>query len=582
MRGAGIIRIMNRKKLIDIAIYIGLIVVFLAPRLSGIGDFVTLDEPSWLSQGANFYYALGQREFENTVYEYQPAVTTMAIISAAMLLYFPEYRGFGQGYLSYEKGLIDPFMVSHGKDPLMLLAYSRIIQVFVILVLFLLLYFLLQKFIPKWAAAFSALFVTFDPYYLGLTRMLTHEAMVALFVLVSLLALLVYVMKERKFIYLLISGMAAGFAQLSKSSAIAMLAGVGIVLLVQLIEERRQGWGRAFLRSVKTFAIWFALLALTYFIFWPGMWVAPGKMLYQVYGNAFSYAFQGARLTVTEDLDVSQFSLDTTSTGVWDIAKVLLYRTTPLTWLGFLLGIALPFTRDPERVRQNRVLFTLMAVNALAFILLIGLAQGRNSPHYILSSYVSVNLLAALGWLSALGWLANRFPLRKMQVQYVGLALVLMLQAASALSFFPYYFTYRNPILQTAGWYGEYPQKPYGEALETAAQYLSQQPDAADSTVFSYYSRGCFSYFYPGKTISFRPYYIDGEHNEDLLNNLRASDYLVIYYANQIQMEKYHPFINILATVEPLHVIWMDGYEYVRIYKVDTLPPEIFEALANL
>ncbi|MFM8424104.1 MAG: hypothetical protein ACKOBL_02910, partial [Chloroflexota bacterium] len=82
---------MNRSKSLDIAIYIGLIVVFLAPRLPSIGSFVTLDEPSWLSQGANFYYALGQREFENTVYEYQPAVTTMEIISLGMLLYFPEY-----------------------------------------------------------------------------------------------------------------------------------------------------------------------------------------------------------------------------------------------------------------------------------------------------------------------------------------------------------------------------------------------------------------------------------------------------------------------------------------------------------
>jgi len=573
---------MNRNKLTDVLIYLGLIAVFLAPRLAKIDSFVTLDEPHWLSMGANFYYALGQREFENTVYEYQPAVTTMAIIAFAMFLYFPEYRGFGQGYLSYEKGLLDPFMMKYGYDPLKLLEYSRTIQVVVLLVLFLLLYFLLQKFIPKWAAAFAALFVTFDPYYLGLTRMLTHEAMVALFVLVSLLALAVYFMKDRKFIFLLISGMAAGFAQLSKSSAIAMLAGVGILFLVQLVEERGQGWGRAVVNAFKTFGIWFAALALTYFVFWPGMWVAPGKMLYQVYGNAFSYAFQGARLTVTEDLNVSEFSLDTTSTGVWDIAKVLLYRTTPFTWLGFLLGIALPFTQNRERARQNRVLFTLLAVNALAFILLIGLAQGRNSPHYIASSYVSVNLLAALGWMSALSWLAERHPLRKLQIQYAGLALVLMLQVGSALSFFPYYYTYRNPMLQALGWYSEYPQKPYGEALEIAAQYLAQQPNAAESTVFSYYSRGCFSFYYPGNTISFRPYYIDGDHAEDLLGNLRASDYLVVYYANQIQMEKYHPFINILETVEPFHAIWMDGYEYVRIYKVDSLPKDIFERLADL
>jgi hypothetical protein len=571
-----------QQKIKDVLIYVLLAVVFLAPRLPKIDSFVTLDEPSWLSQGANFYYALGQREFENTVYEYQPAVTTMWIISFAMLAYFPEYRGLGQGYLDYEKGRLDPFMIEHGYDPLVLLTYSRVIQVIVLLILFLLMYFLLQKFIPKWAAAFSALFVTFDPYYLGLTRMMTHEAMVALFVLVSLLALAVYLMKDHRFIFLLISGVSAGFAQLSKSSAIAMLAGVGILLLVRLIDERKRGLGNALWDVTKSFMIWLAVLVVTYCVFWPGMWVDPGKMLYQVYGNAFSYAFQGARLTVTEDLDVAEFSLNTAPTGIWDIVKVLVYRTTPFTWMGVLLGLALPFIRNREQIRQNQVLFTLLVVNTLAFIFLIGLAQGRNSPHYILSSYVSVNLLAAFGWMSVLGWIVDRFPKRKIQIQYVGLTLILALQIGSAVSFFPYYFTYRNPILQSAGWYSDYPQKPYGEALEIAAQYLSELPDAAESTAFVYYSRGCFSYFYPGKAISFRPYYIDGEHAEDLLNNLQASDYLVVYYANQIQMEKYHPFINILEAVEPLQVIWMDGYEYVRIYKVDTLTPDVLEALANL
>ena len=113
----------------------------------------------------------------------------------------------------------------------MLLTYARLIQVFVILVLFLLLYHLLQRFLPKIGAAFAVVFVAFDPYYLGLTRMLTHEAMVALFVLVSLMALAVYLLRDHRVVFLLISGVAAGFAQLTKSSAIAMLAGVGILLL---------------------------------------------------------------------------------------------------------------------------------------------------------------------------------------------------------------------------------------------------------------------------------------------------------------------------------------------------------------
>ena len=573
---------MNRNKIIDIAIYIALIVVFLAPRTPMIGSFVTLDEPSWLSQGANFYYALGQREFENTVYEYQPAVTTMWIISIAMLIYFPEYRGFGQGYLDYEKGRLDPFMYSHGQDPLVLLQIARLIQVLLVVALFIILYYLLQRLIPKLPAAFAVLIASFDPFFLGQSRLLNHEAMLSLFVVVSLLAFVIYLSQGRKFVFLLISAIAAGLAQLTKSSAIAMLAPIGVLLLIQIFQEGQNGILRALTSNTKIFFLWFVVLIVTYFVFWPGMWVAPGKMLYEVYGNAFSYAFQGARLKVTEQLDVSQFNLNANFAGIWEVTKVLIWRTTPLTWLGILFGFALPFTPRRELVRPNRQLFTLMLTTAAAFIFLFGIAQGRNSPHYILSSYLSLNLLAGLGWYYFVQGLANRFIFLSGYGKYALLTLVLLSQVWSAVSYFPYYFTYRNPILYSFGWYRNYPNFPYGEGLEFAAQYLAELPNAEATSVFSYYSRGCFSYFYPGKSISFRPYYVDGDHAEDLLNNLQASDYLVVYYANQSQLEKYSPFLDVLSAVEPIHVIWMNGYEYVQIYKVDSIPPEIFEALADL
>jgi hypothetical protein len=573
---------MDRKKIAESVLYIALIVAILVPRLPSLGAFATLDEPYWLSMGANFYYALGQREFQNTVYEYQPAVTTMWIVAAAMLVYFPEYRGMGQGYLDYNKGWLDPFMIEHGKDPLVLLYDARLIQIFVILGLFLLLYYLFQRFIPKLGAVFVLIFASFDPYYLGITRLLTHEGLVSLFVLVSLMALAVYLFRDRKILFLLISGVAAGFAQLTKSSAIAMLAGIGILLLMQIIQERQLGWGKAFLNNAKVLVIWLVFLIITYVIFWPGMWVAPGKMLYEVYGNAFSYAFQGARLKVTGDLSVSRFNLNLNLAPIWNLTSVLLYRTTPLTWLGVLLGFTLPFTRDQELVRPNRLLFTMLLTNAVAFILMIGIAQGRNSPHYILTSYLSLNLLAGLGWFYFLRWIASRFSAKQIQLQYAGLVMILLLQVWNAAPFFPYYFTYRNPILYSAGWYSNRPQKPYGETLELAAQYLAGLPNAENSTALVYYSRGCFSYFYPGKTTGFRPYYVDGTHATDLLNSIRSADYLVVYYANQGQIEKYQAYLDILSTVEPIHVIWMDGYEYIRIYKVTSFPPEIFKALANL
>ena len=577
-----IIRIMPRNRITDILIYIVLIVVLLTPRISKIDSFVTLDEPSWLSQGANFYYAVAQREFENTVYEYQPAVTTMWIIAFGMLVYFPEYRALEQGYLNYEKGILDPFMIEHGQDPLVLLTYARVIQVFIILILFLVLYYLLQRLVSKPIALFTVLFASFDPFHLGQSRLLDHEAMLSLFVMISIFALAIYLSQGRRFIFLILSGIAAGFAQLTKSSAIAILVPIGILMLMQIIQERKEGLTKTIIDNSNTFAIWIFSLVVTYFIFWPGMWVAPGKMLYEVYGNAFSYAFQGARLTVTEELDVAQFDLGKLS-GIWEVAKVLVYRMTPFTWLGVLLGFAIPFTRDRELVRPYRQLFTLLVTTAIAFIFMIGIAQGRNSPHYILTSYLALNLLAGLGWFHFIKWLAGFFAsIRIQQMQYAGMFLLLILQIWSAASFFPYYFTYQNPLYFETGKDRDFPQFAYGEGLELAAQYLATLPNAKDLTVLSYYGRGCFSYFYPGQTIAFRPFWVDGEHAEDLLRVVQSADYLVIYNANQGQLEKYSAYLNILSTVEPLQEVWLDGMRYVIIYQVDDLPESVFEALSNL
>jgi 4-amino-4-deoxy-L-arabinose transferase-like glycosyltransferase len=570
---------MDRKKQIEVLVYIILIVALFVPRAIAVDSFATLDEPYWLSMGANFYYALGQREFQNTVYEYQPAVTTMWIVTAAMLFYFPQYRSLGQGYLEYEKGMLDPFMLKHGMSPLELLRDARLIQVVVIVILFLLLYYLLQRLIPKPIVFFAVLFAAFDPYFLGMSRLLNHEAMLSLFVIVSVLAFLIYFSQGRKTIFLLISGVAAGLAQLTKSSAIVVLMPIGVVLLMQVIEQWRDGFSKAVWNPAKVFLIWLFVLVGTYIVFWPGMWVAPGKMLYQVYGNAFSYTFQGARLTVTENLDTSEFNLDTNVSGFVELFKVILWRTTPLTWLGVLLGFSLPFTRDRELVRPNRQLFTLLLVTAAAFILMFGIAQGRNSPHYLLACYLALNLLAGLGWFHAIKWVARRITAYSGQIQYAGLTLLILAQAWSALSFYPYYYSYRNPILYAAGWYTKYPQKPYGEGLELAAQYLSGLPNAKDSTTLVYYARACFSYFYPGETTRFKPYYADAGHEKELVSAITSADYLVLYYANQGKMERYARLFDALSAVTPLHEIWMDGYKYVVIYKVDEIPQTVFEAL---
>jgi hypothetical protein len=144
--------------------------------------------------------------------------------------------------------------------------------------------------------------------------------------------------------------------------------------------------------------------------------------------------------------------------------------------------------------------------------------------------------------------------------------------------YYPYYYTYRNPVLYAVGGHPQFPQFSYGEGLELAAQYLASLPNAADSTAIVFYSRGCFSYFYPGNTTRFKPYYVDAGHEQDLVDSVRSADYLVLYYASQGALDKYQPLLKTLSVVRPIHEVWLDDYKYVVIYQVDALPSEVYEA----
>jgi hypothetical protein len=157
-----------------IAVVLALLVLTAIPRLVGINLFATIDEPFWLTAGSDFYYALGQRAFANTVYDYHPAVTTMWLVTTAMLVYFPQYRGLGQGYFDVYKDSLERFLLSHGHTPLGLLTAARILQTALIVLLLLVLFWLLRRLLGDKVAVAGILLISFDPFFLGHSRLLNH------------------------------------------------------------------------------------------------------------------------------------------------------------------------------------------------------------------------------------------------------------------------------------------------------------------------------------------------------------------------------------------------------------------------
>ncbi len=563
-----------KSRLVQIIFILILGALLVIPRVIAIDRFATVDEPYWLTAGSYFYFALGQRAFANTVYDYHPAVTTMWIIALGMLIYFPQYRGFGQGYFDVYKDSLERFLLAHNHTPLGLLTVSRLVQTVVIVFLLFVLFWFLRRLFGNKIATAGILLASFDPFFLGHSRLLNHEGNLSLVVLISLLALVIHLFFEKKPVYLLISGAAAGFAQLTKSSSIVLVPLIGLLFLVEIFFHRDVSWRKRVLKNLYEFLTWFGMLGVVYFVFWPGMWVAPGEMLYQVFGNALSYAFEGSRLSVTGGVQPAEFQPHLSD--IVDYIQSVLWRTTPLVWIGALLSLVPLFRQKWE---QRFTLISIFLIGLL-FILLFGIASGRNSAHYVLTAYVSLDILAAVGWVYGVELLSGHLPPGTRRVlPLVVLGIVITAQAGSAFAFFPYYYTYYNPIMEAWQPGRQNPNFGYGDGLELAARYLAQKPEAANSTVIAFYGRGPFSYFYPGKTEQLKPVYADAQNVPQLVQILHQSKYLVIYYELEQERDVPANVMRALEGVTPEKVIWLNDIEYIRIYRADTLSPHFYEVL---
>jgi 4-amino-4-deoxy-L-arabinose transferase-like glycosyltransferase len=436
-------------------------------------------------------------------------------------------------------------------------------------------FILLSLLVGENIAFLSLALATIAPFFLGHSRLLNMESMLALFVLVSFLGLQVYLNKDRKIIYLLISGAAFGLAQLTKSPSIVVIGVVGLILFVRLFNRVESSMRAKIWDAVKTFAVWFGTAAFVYFILWPGMWVAPGKMLSEVYGNAFSYAFQGARLDVTEQLQPVGFNLVTRFDGIAQYLRNWASSTTPITWLGLIFAVFIVFIKDKKQLSSPiKSTLVYLAVLGGLFIVMFGVAQGRNSPHYILSSYVCFDVMAGIGWGYAWMWTQDRWPVLNRTYSSILFFVVLIgMQISFGLPYAPYYFNYKSPFASEAATLG------YGEGMAEASDYLAQKPNSQEIQAYVYNGMGTFSFFFPGKTLVFKRVYLVDEDFATIIKDMQNSDYLVLYpivREKQLETEK---ILGALKDVNPEKTIFINGLEYIYIYKITDIPETVYSRL---
>jgi 4-amino-4-deoxy-L-arabinose transferase-like glycosyltransferase len=563
----------------------------LVPRIFGLERFVATDEAAWLNRSANFYYALGQREFAETYRNVSVAVFTMWINTFAFLIKFPGYRGLGQGYLGAFDVEWDSIFRDQHTSELSILATGRLLTVIALTIAVVLIFWYLKRLLGTVPALVSSLIFALDPFYVATSRTSHLDAPMGTFLILAILAYYTYLKPKGKWVDMIISGFAGALSLLSKLPGILTIPGVlgvSTIVLLSTFGKSLFKLGKRARKQIgsqlRLFAIWLLIYSLAFTIIWPAMWVHPLKTARKVILGPLNFLDTPEKTTGGT---ASMGSQDGTNPAVSQITKTItgtfhrllfyinsyLWRTTPIILLGLIWLLFGYWFRWALLAKEDvRLLVRIMIFVAVFFVAVISIPS-KISEKYIIPSYLALDVAAGIGWVALVALLGRHLKTKSVvSLPYILLFLVVAGQSILVWDHYPYYFSYYNPLLGGSKRAGKTRFVGVGEGLDQAAEFLNQMPNAEDLVVQSWYGRGPFSFFFKGKTITI-PTGITW--SDKFAERLAAADFLVVY-TNQWYRRIPPELFDILEDIEPVHRVWLEGIEYVRIYRVKDIPLESY------
>jgi len=540
------------------------ILAVLGPRVPALDAFATIDEPKWLTRSANFLCALASGEYADTYQSEHPGVTTMWAGAAGILLRFPEYPGSCAGETDragYERALAD-----NDLEPLDVLSAGRLFIVLANCLVLVVAFLLARRLLGPLSGLVGILLVAFDPFHVAHSRLLHLDGLLSSLMLLALLGFLAY-LRSRRRLDLVISGAAAGLSWLTKAPGLFLLPAVGLAAVAEAVvwhrSESAPGLPAVVSRVVRPLVAWGGIGLAVTVLLWPAMWVQPVEALSNVLAAATGYAGEGHSAAVF-------FNGSAVSAGrlgasyFYYYPLVYLWRSTPATLLGLIAaGLAVALRRSPlDRPEWRRAVGGLVLFAAV-FAILITVAT-KKGDRYLLPVFAPLDVVAGLGWVSIARWAHERLAgTAPRHTTSIALGAVVALQLLAAAVTFPYYLSYYNPLVGGGSTALGVVQIGWGEGLDQAGRYLAAKSDSDELRVASWYNSGCLSYFFDGSSTRLKA----GPDQAQMdFQRVLNSDYAVTY-VHQWQLGLPPELLGFLSWQEPEHTIWINGLEYVRIYR---------------
>src|SRR5215212_6567995 len=519
-----------------------LFLIALYPRMINLTGYLTTDEGNWMGRTALFTRALQTGDPAGTYQSGHPGVMTM----------WESLLGMGPdralGLVEY----VRPDGLEKAPDYLETLHLAR--RSFAVLTSLAVagIALLSWRLFGAGVGLIAGVLLALEPFFLAHSVVAHVDSNVTVWMTIGLLSALIYFWAGGALGFLVLSGLTAGLAFLSKAPSAFLPLFIPLVALSALAARRELRSGPAWLRLLRDGVVWGVLALATAMLLWPSFrWDPIGTLLQMI---DYTETVGGS--------DHENFFLGQPvgDPGSLYYVVALAFRLTPATMLGLVLLLGLVpfrFARQANGVRVPAGWLPRLALLATFCVLFVGMMAlaPKKFDRYLLPIFPAIEIMAAVGFWLLLRWLPRGLGVKALPALLLVLGLS---QAVLSAYVYPYYLAYYNPLLGGGAAARRAFVVGWGEGLDVVTAYLNNKPDADKLTVAGFYPRVMSAQF-KGTVLSDKQY------------DAAMADYIVLY-VNAVQRDLANRLRIVTRGKRSEMVVKINGIEYARLYAVPPPP----------
>jgi hypothetical protein len=409
-------------------------IAFLATRVPRLwNDTINPDAVNWHARTQQFVNGIKYRQWEKTYQHYHPGISLMWITGVAT----EGYKQF-TGVKTYD---IYSFTAFHFISKLAIVAVQLLLSIYII--------FVLGKYFGLSGAILAVSLFTFEPFFVGNSRLYHLDILFALFTFAGLLT--GYLAVERKsYLYFSLAAVLLTMSFLTKSIGVLAIAYYLAWLTLLWLQSKNHDY-------LKFLSVAGVMMVASLFVFFPAMWVDPFHYITEIFSES-------ERIGLRRGHDQIVFGSPTSEASIWFYPLVFIVKTSPMMLIGLIAALFFTYRLKRKYLEQiNGGILLYLGLFILLYVVFMSLAP-KKIDRYVTLVYPFAAIVCFYGF-KALA------KLQSFKQLFVVLFLTFIIYPL--VRYFPYYFTYTSPLLGSAESANRViGQKPFGIGIYDLRQHI--------------------------------------------------------------------------------------------------------------